>query len=106
MGYYESAVYFFLDGKINQGIDVNHNIILIDESCRTEYQMDFCAYGGMNQHLFDFRLEFFENLKVIGELKTDIDMAAMCADMLEEHDSNKIYIMECLQMVIDQFHFI
>lgn len=93
---------FFLDGKINQGIDVNHNIILIDESCRTEYQMDFCAYGGMNQHLFDFRLEFFENLKVIGELKTDIDMAAMCADMLEEHDSNKIYIMECLQMVIDQ----
>ena len=93
---------FFLNGKINQGIDVNHNQILIDERCGTEYQLDFCAYGGMNQHLFDFRLEFFENLKLIGELKTDIDMAAKCADMLEEHDSDKIYIMKCLQMVIDQ----
>lgn len=95
----------YLDGRLNQGVDVNHNEIDIDNPCKREYRLDFCAYGGMNEHLFEFQLTFFEENASVGKLKTDVEMIAKCADMLEDYNADKVIMMDCVQKVIDQIPF-
>ncbi|MDR1663473.1 MAG: alpha-mannosidase, partial [Clostridiales bacterium] len=78
---------FFLDGKITQGVDVNHREVLVSEKAEAgrRYKLDLQAYAGRSEKPLAFNAKYFEFLPSVYGLMMDIKTAV---HVLEKLDKN------------------
>lgn len=94
---------FYLDGKLQQGLDVNHREVLIDEGAEPGrvYRIALLAYSGM----IDRKSNLFTSLSVldreIEKLYYDIDVPLSAAELMDAEDKNRIDILNGLDPAVD-----
>lgn len=94
---------FYVDGKLIQGLDVNHREVLISECAETdkEYSIAFLGYSG----LIDSKITIVTDLcvldKKIEDIYYNLNVPLSVARLLENNDDNKIRILSKLGTAIN-----
>jgi alpha-mannosidase len=94
---------FYVDGKLIQGLDVNHREVLLSEFAETdkEYSIAFLGYSG----LIDSKITIFTDLcvldKKIEDIYYNLNVPLSVARLLENNDDNKIRILSKLGTAIN-----
>jgi alpha-mannosidase len=89
---------FFLDGKMLQGIDVNHREVLISESGEPgmEYKIAFLAYSGINEIETKLTTELCILDKRIENIYYNIKVPLLTAKLLGNDNDDRINILKIL----------
>lgn len=94
---------FYLDGKLVQGLDVNHREILITDnaSANREYFIALSGYSGLNQSMTMLNTELCVLDVEIEELYYNIKVPLSVAKLLDMDDENRIRILNKIGKAID-----
>lgn len=94
---------FYLDGKLQQGLDVNHREVLITEDAEPGrvYHIALQAYSGMIER----KSNLFTRLSVldreIEELYYNINVPLSAAVLMDKEDKNRVDILNGLDPAVD-----
>ena len=97
----------YVDGKLIQGIDVNHREIVLDEKAveGTEHCIALYAYSGMH----DRKVKFVPAMRIINteieKLYYDIKVPFEVIRHLDKDDTRRIDILKCLNETINLLDF-
>lgn len=88
----------YLNGKITQGLDVNHTEILLDFD--TEYDMYIYFYAGMIDYLVEFKASINLLDKNIEKLYYDICVPLNSCKYIDKTSENYFKILKILEMAV------
>ncbi len=94
---------FYVDGKLIQGLDVNHREVIISEGAEAdkEYSIAFLGYSGLIDSKVAITTELCVLDKKIEELYYNIKVPLDVAKLLEKNDDNRVRILVKLGKAID-----
>lgn len=95
---------FYVDGKLVQGLDVNHREVLISECAKAhkEYSIAFLGYSGLENSKHAIVTEISLLDKKIEEIYYNLNVPLSVVKLLEDNDENKIRILTKLEKAIDR----
>ena len=93
----------YLDGKIIQGLDVNHRDIIVSESARggEAHRIDLHAYAGMKEGLVELKAQVSALDRLAEKLYFDIKVPLEAAKLLSKEDKRYIDMMAYLVEAIN-----
>ena len=96
-------LFFYLDGKLVQGVDINHREVIISgcAEAQREYSIAMLAYSGLHEDKTMLRTELCVLDKAIEELCYNIKVPLSVAKLLGENDDNRIRILVSLGKAVD-----
>jgi alpha-mannosidase len=98
---------FFLDGRLVQGLDVNHREVLITECAEPgrKYSVAILGYSGLYDRKTVINTELCVLDKLIEDIYYNIKVPLSVAKLLENNDDNRIHILNILGQVIDMIDY-
>lgn len=98
---------FFKNGEPFQGVDGNHNDILIEKNAKkgTKYTFEFQAYSGLPMNELKFGVEVQEIDSEIAELYYDLKTPLEGLSRLDEDDQNRLAIINVLNDTVNLIDF-
>lgn len=93
----------YLNGKVVQGLDVNHREIMISENAKAgdTYAVDLHAYSGMREGSADFKAQISILDKLTEKVYYDIKVPLEVAKLLDKEDKRCIDILYFLSAAIN-----
>lgn len=93
----------YVNGKIVQGLDVNHREITLSEKAEPgkEYIIEILGYSGLYERKVMISTDLYVLDREIENLYYDIKVPASIAELLEEDDDNRIKLLNKLGQAID-----
>lgn len=93
----------YIDGRIVQGLDVNHQEVLITEvaEAKRQYKIALLGYSGLHHREAKLKSELLVIDRAIEKLYYDIKVPLSVAKLLGNNDENRIRILTRLGHVID-----
>lgn len=94
---------FYIDGKLIQGIDVNHREVIISESAEggRRYSIAMLAYSGLYESKTMLHTELCVLDKAIEELYYNLMVPVSAAKLLDELDENRVRTLVKLGKAVD-----
>lgn len=93
----------YLNGKLMQGMDVNHREVIITEKAESKEKVDIAllAYSGMVDRLSNLNARLVVLDRGIEDFYYNMNMPFSTAILLDENDRNRIDILNILEKVVD-----
>lgn len=98
---------FYIDGRLIQGMDVNHREVLITECAEPGriYKIAFLAYSGLHDRKTLMTTELCVLDKLIEDIYYNIKVPLSAAKLLEDNDDNRIHILGKLGQAVDMIDY-
>lgn len=98
---------FYLDGKLIQGVDVNHREVLITQCAEPgrKYSIALLAYSGLYDRKTVINTELCVLDKLIEDIYYNIKVPLSVAKLLESNDDNRIVILDKLRQAVDMIDY-